>query len=147
MTRWDVNGILETCELKFCVHHWHSPYFRSHSPYTKSRNDSEAFINFCKSGSFFFSFSFEYDSRKNYSSLSFYLKWASLCIMSTFKLPFGIYQERHLVLSLFFYRCKFRFWNWVWWCEALLTSGQNSSSWRIFENEEYIFNLPFMPWF
>jgi hypothetical protein len=55
----------------------------------QTRNERKVFLNFCKSESFLF----DYSSRKNYSSLSFYLKQTSLCIMNAFKLPFGIYKK------------------------------------------------------
>lgn len=99
------------CELEFCTHYRFSPYLKKkkkvHSvlePGTKVR----CFQIFTKVDQFLF----EYNSRKNYSNLSFYVKQTSLCIMNTFKLPFGICPEMHLELPLFFYRCQFRFWNW-----------------------------------
>lgn len=129
--------MLEMCELKFLYSLQMQPLFKKVNSILKL-GMKEIFLNFCISGSFFV----DYNSRKNYSNLSFYLKQTSLCIMNTFKLPFGIYKT-----CIWSYLCFSIVVNLdsgigVWWCNVLLTSGQSSYSQKDFELEEHIFNSP-----
>lgn len=138
-----MNGMLEMlCELKFCIRYRYNPYLKQWNPYSKvgMKGISKFFAKVDH-------FLLEYNSRKNYSNLSFYLKRTCLCIMNTLKLPFGIYQEMHLELSLLFCHCKFRFWNWGLAMWHIAHERPELLFLQDFVTEEHIFNLPFMPWF
>lgn len=81
-------------------------------------------------------------SRKNYSNLSFYLKWTSLCITSTSRLPLG-YTKLWSSLLLFC-GCEYISGIGVWWCDGCRQEDRTPIP-KGLETEEHVSSF-FLPW-